>query len=353
MKKSCPIDLRIIVLMSCVPMLALTSCKQGQTSEEDVQDTVATSSFGRIERIDPSLDVIMDPSATIEIISEGHDWTEGPLWLPQENKLLFSDIPKNSIFQWLPDSGVSLYLKPSGYTGPPVADFKEPGSNGLILSPDGKLVLCQHGDRRMAMMDAPVDEPAARFVTIADKYQGKRLNSPNDGTYRSNGDLFFTDPPYGLPRNIDDPSKELPFQGVYKADKDGNVTLLTDTLTRPNGIALTPDEKTLIVANSDPEKAVWYRYDLNEDDRLVAGSLLYDATSETSSVKGLPDGLKIDSKGNIFATGPGGVYIFNPEGTLAGRIHLEDASSNTALTDDEKTLFITNDMYVLRVKLRE
>lgn len=307
--------------------------------------------FGKIEVIDPALSSILDTNASIEIIAEGHEWTEGPVWVESEKKLLYSDIPQNRIFEWTEEKGSVLYLKKSGYTGS-VARGGELGSNGLLLDKKGRLVLCQHGDRRIAQMDAEISGPESRFITLADRYNGKRFNSPNDACFRSNGDLFFTDPPYGLEGYVDDPSKEIPFQGVYKVS-DGKVQLLTDSITRPNGIALLNNEKTLLVANSDPDKAKWYLYDLGNGDSLTNPRLLYDASVNiTPTSKGLPDGLKVDRKGNIFATGPGGVYIFNTAGKLLGRLLIPEACSNVALAEEGKVLFITADMYVLKVPLR-
>jgi gluconolactonase len=309
----------------------------------------SSKTIGSIERMDASLDALISSDASIEIIAEGHEWTEGPLWVESEKMLLYSDIPPNKIFKWTEAKGKELYLSPSGYTGS-IPRGGEPGSNGLILNKEGKLVLCQHGDRRMAVMDADLKTPAPNFITLADNYQGKKLNSPNDAVFRSNGDLFFTDPPYGL---ADSSLQEIPFQGVYKVS-NGQVVLLTDSITRPNGIAFTNNEKTLIVANSDPDKAYWYLFDLAANDSLVNGRLLHDATPlGKSGVKGLPDGLKVDKQGNVFATGPGGVYIFNAAGKQIGKLNIPEACSNIALADDDKTLFVTADMYVLRVKMRK
>lgn len=331
-------------ILTLILILAMTASCAGPDSSKH-------RTIGTIEKMDPSFDQLVDPGATIEIIAEGFDWTEGPLWLPAEKALLFSDIPPNKIFKWTEEKGASLYLHPSGYTGT-VPRGGEPGSNGLILNKEGRLVLCQHGDRRMALMDAELHAPAARFITLADSWQGKKLNSPNDAVFRSNGDLFFTDPPYGLVNNDKDSSKEIPFQGVYKVS-NGEVTLLTDSLTRPNGIAFLNNEKTLLVANSDENKAAWYLFDLGVDDSLTNARLLYDATPMVKGNKGLPDGLKVDPEGNIFATGPGGVFVFNTAGKQIGKFHIPEACSNIALADDGKTVFITADMYVLRVKLRK
>jgi gluconolactonase len=229
---------------------------------------------------------------------------------------------------------------------------EEPGSNGLLLNSEGKLVLCQHGDRRVALMDAPIPTPKATFITIADNFEGKKLNSPNDAVFNSKGDLFFTDPPYGLPNKAEDSTKETPFQGVYKVN-NSTLKLICDSLSRPNGIALFPGEKTLLVANSDPEKAVWYAFDLAENDSVTNARIFYDATANVAKEKGLPDGLKIDKQGNVFATGPGGVWVFNTDGKVLGKIKIPEPTSNCAFSPDEKTLYVTADMYVVRVKLRD
>jgi len=304
---------------------------------------------GTIERLSPELDAILSREATIEIIAEGFEWSEGPLWIEDKKMLLFSDVPQNKIYQWTEQDGLKEYLSPSGFTGSNTTS-REPGSNGLLLDDNGRLVLCQHGDRRLAVMSTTVDQPASQFTTIADRYDTMRFNSPNDAAF-FNDRFYFTDPPYGLGKQMDDPEKETPFQGVYCVLPDGQVKLLIDSLTRPNGIAVGKDGRYLLVANSDPEKATWYRYEL-EGDSVKEGKVFYDATPLTASQKGLPDGLKIDSNGNVFASGPGGVWIFNAEGKVLGKIILPEAASNTALSGDEKTLFVTNDMYVLRIKMR-
>ena len=227
------------------------------------------------------------------------------------------------------------------------------GSNALLLNSDQQLILCQHGDRRMARMDAPLQSPKPVFSTLAQTYMGKKLNSPNDAIFRSNGDLVFTDPPYGLEKNMLDPAKETPFQGVYLVTRSGNMRLLIDSVSRPNGIALMPGEKSMIIANSDSTKPVWYRYEWTKGDSLEAKGLFYDASLQSRKSKGLPDGLKIDRNGNVFATGPGGVFIFNQEGKLLGRILIPVRCSNIAFGEDEKTIFITATMYVLRLVMRK
>jgi len=306
---------------------------------------------GMVERFDPAIDKIISKDAKAEIVAEGFDWSEGPLWIEAHKMLLFSDVPTNTIYKWTEGKGKDIYLRPSGYTGT-TERSGEMGSNGLTLDNNGNLVLCQHGDRRMARMDAGLDNPQPKFISLADKYQGKRFSSPNDAIVSSDGELFFTDPPYGLPtQSDDDPAKEISWNGVYKVKKNGDVILLVDSITRPNGIALFPGEKKLLVANSDPKTPDWHIFDV-DGDQLTNGKIFYQAVNE-KDMKGLPDGLKIDRDGNVFATGPGGIHIFNKNGQLLGRLRLEEATSNCSLSDDQKTLYITNDMYVLRFKMRD
>ena len=330
--------------------LTLFACNNQQKQKEQ---TPMYKTIGTLEKYDDALDNIISKDAKAEIIAEGFEWSEGPLWIEKHNMLLFSDVPMNTVYKWTEEKGKEVYLKPSGYTGTEPSKCKEPGSNGLILDADGNLVLCQHGNRQMASMDAPLDKPAAKFITLADKFTGKRFSSPNDAVINSAGELFFTDPPYGLQTQDDtDPLKEIKHNGVYKVKKDGTVILLVDSITRPNGLAFLPGEKKLIVACSDPHKPNWYVFDVNGDS-LTNGKIFYSAAGHDKSWNGLPDGFKIDKNGNVFATGPGGVYIFNSEGKKLGLLRLDNSTSNCALSPDEKTLYITNDMYVLRIKLKD
>lgn len=308
---------------------------------------------GTVILYDAALNSIMDTTEQAEIIAQGYEWSEGPLWIEKHNMLLFSDVPMNTVYKWTEAKGAEVYLKPSGYTGTEPSKCKEPGSNGLTLDTAGDLVLCQHGDRQMARMDATLDAPQPKFTALATHYQGKRFSSPNDCVFRSNGELFFTDPPYGLQTQDDkDPKKELPFNGVYRVGKDGNVSVIITSITRPNGLAFFPGTDKLLVACSDPDKPDWYLLDL-VNDSMMSVRLFYSAAEERKTMKqGLPDGLKINKQGIVFATGPGGVYIFSAEGKKIGLIQLEEATSNCALSTDEKTLYITNDMNVLRIKLK-
>lgn len=326
------------MLVTCI-----AGCQQ-KPQEKTYQTT------GSIERLDPALDSIISKDAKIEIIADSLDWSEGPLWLEGQNMLLFSDVPQNTIYKWTAAQGMQVYLEPSGYTDT-AQRGGEMGSNGLTLDQNGKLILCQCGNRQVAAMDASLDQPAAKFLPLADRYDGHRFNSPNDVVVNSAGEIFFTDPPYGLEKNMDDPKKEIPFQGVYKIKANGDVILLTDSITRPNGIAFFPGEKTLLIANSDPDKANWYAYDV-DGDKLVNGRILLSANGYDKKLKGLPDGMKIDRNGNVFSAGPGGIWIFNKDGKILGKLHVDNATSNCAFSADQKTLYITNDMYVLRVRLR-
>ena len=314
-------------------------------ADQDAKKTYP--SFGKIERMDPRLDQIIPKDAVLEKLAEGFDWSEGPVWDRKGGYLLFSDIPPNKVMKWKEGEGITLFLQPAGYTGATPLDVPQPGSNGLLMDPQGRLVLCQHGDRRVARL-----EQDGKFVTLVDRYDGKRLNSPNDGAYKSNGDLYFTDPPYGLKGRDSDPAKELPFNGVYRLAKDGTLTLLTKEMTFPNGMAFSPDEKTLYVAQSDPKRAVWMAFDVKADGTLGSGRVFADSTAATTEAgkKGLPDGMKVDQKGNVFATGPGGVYIFAPDGTQLGLIATGEDTGNCAWGDDGSSLYINADMYLGRVK---
>lgn len=297
------------------------------------------------------LAAILNIHAEIEILGEGYTWSEGPLWIADQQMLLFTDVPENKVFSWTESGGIKEYLHPSGYTGNETPS-KEPGANGLALTHDGQLLLCQHGDRRIARMEAPLREPKPVFTTVAETWNGKRFNSPNDLIVNSKGQIFFTDPPYGLDKQADDPAREIDVQGVYRRDPNGDVHMIVDNLTRPNGLALAPDEKTLYVANSDPDRAVWMAYTLDDAGNVFSDTLFYDATSLVSDHKGLPDGLKVNREGIIFATGPGGVWVFDREATPLARIETGQATANCALSSDESILYICADNYLMRVLLK-
>ena len=304
-----------------------------------------------IEVLDDELNKVLQPENKLEILSQGHDWTEGPLWLEKQQKLIFSDIPRNTVYSWDQTNGTQEYLNPSGFTGEKY-EGAEPGANGLLLDPKGHLVLCQHGNRQMARMISSLDEPEPEYASVVQTYEGKRFNSPNDATYDRKGNLYFTDPPYGLAQQMDDPEKELDFQGVFRLDKNDELTLIDKALSRPNGIALSPDESVLYVANSDPDKAIWMAYQLSGSGKVQSKKLFFDATGSVPNEKGLPDGLKVNKKGYLFATGPGGVWIFNPSGKHLGTIRTGQATSNVAFNSDQSVLYMTADDYLLKLDLR-
>jgi len=307
---------------------------------------------GYFLQYDTALSRIVDVKAKAKVLAKGFSWSEGCLWVEGQNMLLFSDVPHNRIHKWTETNGTEIFLSPSGYTGEMPSESKEPGSNGLALHPDGKLLICQHGNRAVAKMKMEVNTGSPLFEYIATDYNGKKFNSPNDLYCTQDGEIYFTDPPYGLPSQDDqDPKKELSWNGVYKINKKGEVILLCDSITRPNGIAMFPGEKRLLVACSDPKKPNWYVWDV-EGDSLANGKIFYSLEGYDKNLAGLPDGCKIDSGGNVYATGPGGIYFFNHEGKKLGLFKLRDPASNCALSDDEKMLFITNDMYVLRLSLK-
>lgn len=301
-------------------------------------------SMGTIERLDPALDALLAPDARIEKLAGGFDWAEGPVWVPGRKHLLFSDVPRNVVFLWQENAPTTDFLMPSGYTGSkPRAG--EPGSNGLTLDSQGRLVLCQHGDRQIARR-----EHDGKITSLARYYNYRRFNSPNDLVYKSNGDLYFTDPPYGLEGNTNDPAKELGFQGVYRLKPDGKVDLLARDLTFPNGLAFSPDEKILYVAVSDPAAPNIWAYDVDAKGLLQNGRVFFSAKHLMEGRKGLPDGMKVDVKGNLWATGPGGLLIISPEGKHLGTINTGEATANCAWGNNGSVLYITADMYLCRVK---
>jgi len=305
--------------------------------------------LGKIERFDSQLDNLLGADAKLEILADGFTWTEGPLWMGDaaNGHLLFSDIPRNTTFKWTAKDGVQLFMNPSGYTGVTYYGL-EPGSNGLLKDLDGNLVSCEHGDRRVSVLT-----PGGGKRTLADNYQGKRLNSPNDGVLKSNGDIYFTDPPYGLPMRENDPRRELDHYGVYRiSKKDGSLTLLTTELQRPNGIGFSPDEKTLYVAQSDPKRAIWMSFAVAADGTISKGTLFYDATAEVGKMPGLPDGLSVDTQGNLWASAPGGIWIFSKEAKLLGRINTGERTSNCSFGEDGSTLFVTADSYLCKIQTK-
>jgi gluconolactonase len=305
--------------------------------------------MGKVERLDPRLDKLIAKDAKVYKVAGGFIWSEGPVWVKDGGYLLFSDIPRNVINKYNPkDGSVSAFLKPSGYTGKPERGGKagdEPGSNGLMLDPQGRLTICEHGDRQVSRI-----EKDGKKTVLADKYMGKRLNSPNDLVFKSNGDLYFTDPPYGMLKNWDDPTRELDFCGVYRIGKDGKMTLLTKDCSRPNGLTFSLDEKTLYVANSDPKLPYIYAFDVKDDGTLGKPRIFFDTTKWVGKMKGLPDGMKLDMHGNLFATGPGGVWVLAPDATPLGRIDTGVATANCAFGEDGSVLYMAADHDLCRIQ---
>jgi gluconolactonase len=305
-----------------------------------------THSFnGRIERHDPAFDRLVAPDARLEKLAEGFTWSEGPVWLNGE--VIFSDVPENVAYRWKPGmTRAQVFLKPSGLLTP-TPGFREPGSNGLALDRQGRLLLCQHGERRVARYEN------GRFTTLADRFEGKRFNSPNDLAVRKNGDIYFTDPSYGLEGINNSPLKELPFNGVYRVGPDGKVTLLTKDLTFPNGIAFSPDETVLYVGVSDGKATRVVAYEVAADGTVRNERTFFDAQPlRAGGAKGLIDGLKVDREGNVWSSGPGGILVISPAGKLLGRLNTGEATANCNWGDDGGTLYITADMFLVRIRTK-
>lgn len=324
---------------SCVFVIAavLTLWQSVTAGAESVPVTITS--------LDPRFDQLVPKEAQLERIADGFTWVEGPVWDKRGGYLLFSDIPANAVYRWKPGESVSLFLKNSGYSGTTPFAGKEPGSNGLALDADGQLVLCRHGDREIGRLEAD-----GRIASLADRYDGHRINSPNDLVFKSDGSMYFTDPPFGLPKVFDDPDK-APVQGVYRVAKDGTVTLLIDNIKAPNGIAFSPDERILYVSDVDPRRAAWLAYDVKPDGTVSNGRVFFDATRWRQDPFFGPDGLKVDRRGNLFGARPGGVSVIASDGTLLGMIETGQPTSNVAWGEDGKTLFITGGRSVYRLRV--
>jgi len=306
-------------------------------------------SIGSIDRLDSEINNLISIGAKIEILAEGFTWSEGPLWSSELNGLLFSDVLENKMYFWSHKKGLEVFLEPSGFTGYAPSSLKK-GSNGLAFNSEGILLIAQPGDRRIAFLDSNISSALPKYKTVTDNYLGLRFNSPNDLIVSSKNELYFTDPPYGLKAQDKDSLKELLFNGVYKYSS-GKTSLISSAMSRPNGLALSADESKLYVSNSDPKKAIWNVFDL-KNRKILIPNVFFDATNMVGfKKKGLPDGLKIHSKGYLFATGPGGVLIFSPEGKHLGTVLTEVPTSNCAFNADESYLYMTSDNYLTRIAL--
>jgi gluconolactonase len=311
--------------------------------------TEAQAPLGNIQRFDPAIDAIVPADWRIEKLAEGFMWSEGPVWIASGSYLLFDDVPGNTMYRWSEKDGLSVFLKPSGYTGTDPTIFAEPGSNGLF--PDGAhtILMADHGNRQVARLDVRTKQK----TPLATHFNGKRFNSPNDVIRRHDGVIFFTDPPYGLKGRNDSPHKELDFNGVYRLDKDGSIHLLDREMTFPNGLSLMPDERTLIVANSDPQRPIWMAFSLNEHGDVVSKRVFADASDlKGEKSPGLPDGLRVTDDGTVFATAPGGVLVMNSAGKRLGLIQTGTAIANCAFGNDGKTLYMTSNHFLARIRLK-
>jgi gluconolactonase len=298
-----------------------------------------------VERLDPRLDAVVPPGARLERLAGGFAWVEGPVFDDATGALFFTDIPANAVFRWTPALGARLFLRPSGYSGAGPFRGREPGANGLALDAEGRLVLCEHGDRRVTRL-----EPDGTRTVLADRWRGRRLNSPNDVALRG-GELWFTDPPFGLPGGFGDPARELPFAGVFRRTASGELTLATDALSAPNGLGFAPDGRTLYVSNADRTRPVWMAYPVGADGALGDGRVFADASAWVGRLPGVPDGLEVDAAGRVFAAGPGGVYVFAPDGAHLGTIRTGVATSNVAFGGGGADLYVTADRAVYRLRL--
>ena len=302
--------------------------------------------IGSVERLSPEIDNLIEKSAKIEILADGFEWSEGPVWSSQLNSVLFSDVPENVIYSWNEDKGLGTFTRPIGYSGK-VPNLKKAGTNGLTIDADGNLIICMHGDRKITRLEKL---NINRKVTLVNSFDGNLLNSPNDLVYDSKGNLYFTDPPYGLLEGDNDKLKEIEFNGVYKVSPNGDIEVLVKNLTRPNGISISNDEKILYVANSDKNNPVIMQYDLSEEGAKNP-SIFFDGRELTKKDIGLFDGLKVHPTGNVFATGPGGVLVIKENGDHIGTIRTEVRTANCAFDENFQYLYMTSDMFLTRIKL--
>lgn len=328
------------IFIAAMGVTALSACAEKLTAEPSMQKNRPL--FGKVERLDPGLDEVIDSSQQLEQLADGFSWSEGPAWDSKRDRLYFSDVPQNTAFIWSEALGLEVFRKPSGLA-------EGDGTNGLLMARDGRLLTANHGKRAITAFNIESGED----VILADRFDGKKFNSPNDLVEAEDGTIYFTDPPYGLQDGDESPLKEQPVNGVYRRGPDGKLTLIDGSLTRPNGIALSPDERTLYVAQSDPEKQLLKSYAIGSDGLLSDSGLFFDAQPLVAAdAPGLPDGMCVAQTGHIFATGPGGVLILSPTGKLLGRILAEKATANCAFGDDGSMLYLTSSDRLARIPLK-
>ena len=321
------------ILLKCLIFLTVTNAQEKST-------------IGSIEQLKPEMSKLISIDNEIEILAKGFEWSEGPVWVNELNAILFSDVPSNKIYKWDESNGLKVFMEPSGYTGV-VPNNTKKGSNGLVINEEGQLVLCMVGDRRVSRLS---DFFEKKFIPIITNFKGNLFNSPNDLVYAENGDLFFTDPPGGLLKKDDDELKELPFNGVFKLTKSGVLSLVIKNLTRPNGIGISKDQKTLYVSNSDPNNPIIMSYEILPDG-VKNPKVFFDGKELSKKYVGNFDGLKVHPGGAIFSTGPGGVLIISKDGEHLGTIKTSERTSNCNFDNDYNYLYMTTDMYLTRVKL--
>jgi gluconolactonase len=327
---------------------AAVACLLGCVATK-MPDPSPPPAFGKLTAMDPAFQDVVSADARMEKIAEGFTWSEGPAWVQDGDYLLFTDVPENILYRWSQSEGLSVFLKPSGLANPDPQTIREAGANGLFPEPGGTPLLADSGSRLVARLDPKTK----RKTTLASTFDGKRFNSPNDVVLHSSGAVFFTDPPYGLKGLDDSPIKETPVNGVYRIDPNGQVQLIDDSLRFPNGIALSPDERTLYVSNSDPTRPIWMAYSLDAQGRPLGKRLFADASDLLGEgIEGLPDGMAISQEGEIFATAPGGVLVMDASGKRLGRIETGTAVSNCAFGDDGKTLYLTSHTLLARVRVK-
>lgn len=342
------------IVFTCI--ITCYSCNNNNADKEKPTQAAVTtdSAVGKIELYDSSAARLIDSNATLEVIGRNFTWSEGPVWIAAKKMLLFTDVPENKIFQWQQGDTSKLYLTPSGYTGTVKRDGGEDGANGLALDKNGRLLLCQSGNRQVVRLNTPLDSPKPVFTVLSANYNGKKFNSPNDLAADSKNNIYFTDPIYGLPKRADDPTRELKFEGVYKINAAGKTSLLIDSIPNPNGIALSLDETILYVASSNDNHPKWFAYNLDENGNIKSGGVLLDGTEMMikATVKQGADGFKLDKYGNIFSAGPDGINIISPAGKLLGLIKIYVRRvSNCCFNETKDVLFITAKDIVIKVKL--